>query len=347
MDPNAYLAAAEAAFARAAGRAAVHDVFLRIAGASVRLRVIGAGLLPAIEPPFRHLRAPAVPRPDLGIVVADHRETGVDIPPPPWLPPGDPAAGRFRGAHHSALAEAGGAQVWMLDHRSGTGFLWIRSAAEMPIWDRIHPLRQILGAWAAAQSLQLMHAGAVGFDGAGVLLVGAGGSGKSTVVLACIDAGALAAGDDYVLVEHGAPTVAHSVYGTMRLFEGHARRFPFLMPESDSVAPGHDGAPKLTANVALRRPESLIASLPLAAIVMPRVVAGGKTRLRRENGGAALFAVAPNTLHQVDPKSRAAFERMARLCKTLPCWRLELGADLNAVPGEIRRAIAASATAAV
>jgi hypothetical protein len=235
----------------------------------------------------------------------------------------------------------------MLDYRRGSGFLWIREAAELASWDRIHPLRQILGAWAEHLGLTMVHAGAVGFGGKGVLLVGRGGSGKSTTVLACLEAGASSAGDDYVLIEAGAAPVAHSLYANMRLFESQARRFPFLLPAVDSVAPGNDGTPKLTTNIAIHRPERMTAALPLTAVVVPRVAAGGATRLYRENGGTALFAMAPNTLQQIDRQSRIAFERMARLCKALPCWRLELGAEIDAVPGEIRRAIAAGASAAL
>jgi len=313
------------------------------------MRVVGEGLFAVVEPVFRHLRRDPAPAADLTLLLWDHGDSGVAPPPRPWVAESEGPMGRvanYGGERFEALIDVGGGQVWMLDRLRGMGFLWVRGAANLPPWDRVHPMRQLLAAWADWQGMQLVHGGAVGFGGLGALLVGPGGSGKSTSVLACIGAGARTVGDDCVLVGPGDPPVAHSLYGTMRLYESHTRRFPLLMPESDWVAPGADGSPKLTANMGSRRPESMLASLPLAAIVVPGVGARGPTRIHRVNGGAALFALAPNTLKQTDPTSRTAFERLARLCKVLPCWRLELGADLGAVAVEIQRAIAASTGAA-
>ncbi len=63
---------------------------------------------------------------------------------------------------------------------------------------------------------------------------------------------------------------------------------------------------------------------------------------QKPSGGAALFALAPNSLKQLDPTSRAAFQRMALLCKSVPCWRLELGTDLAGIAPAVRDAIARS-----
>jgi HPr kinase/phosphorylase len=44
----------------------------------------------------------------------------------------------------------------------------------------------------------LLHASCVDFDGRGILIIGASGSGKSSLALACISLGAVLVGDDYV-----------------------------------------------------------------------------------------------------------------------------------------------------
>ncbi len=44
----------------------------------------------------------------------------------------------------------------------------------------------------------LQHASCVDFDGQGVLILGASGSGKSSLALGCISLGAVLVGDDYV-----------------------------------------------------------------------------------------------------------------------------------------------------
>ena len=351
MDPAAYFAAAESAFAAAADRSALRSFRVGIAGRSIRLDFAGPALADAIMPVFAHLiddaSGGAVRATDLVLRVWDRGETDVSLPPRPWPPEREGVQGRAElGAGYAALVDGGGVQIWLLDRTGGRGIVWYRAAADMPYWERIHPLRQFFEAWASALDLQMMHAGAIAFgDAPGALFVGKGGSGKSTTVLACLEAGARTVGDDYVLVDTGGPggnPVAHSLYGTMRLFESHVRRFPSLMPDHDSVAPGHDGAPKLTAYVSRRRPERFAESLPIAAVMMPRVAGGTASRAVRESGGAALFALAPNSLKQLDPTSRAAFQRMALLCKSVPCWRLELGTDLAGIAPAVRDAIARS-----
>jgi len=349
LDPAAYFAAGENAFADAARRAGWRSFRLGIAGRIVRLDFAGEALAAMIAPVFAHLADPQPAREaNLVLRVWDWGETGVPLPPRPWTPEQEGVQGRVALADgYAALVDGGGVQIWLLDRAGGRGIVWFRAASDMPYWERIHPLRQFLEAWGNALGMQMMHAGAVAFDAApGALLIGAGGSGKSTTVLACLEAGARTAGDDYVLVDAGGvgrKPAAHSLYGTMRLYESHVRRFPSLMPEHDSVAPGHDGTPKLTAYVSRRRPDRFAETLPIAAVLMPRVGSGAASRVVRESGGAALFALAPNSLKQLDPTSRAAFQRMALLCKSVPCWRLELGTEIAGIAAAVRDAVARSA----
>ncbi|MCW5772544.1 MAG: hypothetical protein KIT16_12960 [Rhodospirillaceae bacterium] len=347
MAPAAFFAAGEQAFAVAAARVGRRELWLRVAGRRVCLAFAGTALEAALGDSFAHLRAAAPPddgtAADLTVMAWDRDESGVSLPPRPWAPEQEGVLGQVTGhgeRRFKIQVENGGAQITMVDVERGRALAWYRGAAEMPDWERIHPLRRLLGAWAGAHGMQIVHAGAVAFDGPGVLVVGPGGSGKSTTVLACLAAGARAAGDDYVLLEPGDPPRAHSLYGAMRLFEAHAARFPGLLPGRDAVGPGQGGAPKLTAQVGRRRPEALVETVDIAAIVVPCVRGTGETGFAPERGGAALFALAPSTLKQVDPTSRAAFQHMAALCKTLPSWRLELGADVAAVPGCIRAIVA-------
>ena len=62
----------------------------------------------------------------------------------------------------------------------------------------------------AKLDIGLQHASCVDFDGRGVLILGASGSGKSSLALACISIGAVLVGDDYVnlSIENGA-IIAH------------------------------------------------------------------------------------------------------------------------------------------
>ena len=84
---------------------------------------------------------------------------------------------------------------------------------------RAHPGCHALSAWLARSGAQVMHAGAVAYDGAAALIVGVGGTGKSTTVLACALDGAGYLGDDVVLVEanRGGELLVHCLFATVKL----------------------------------------------------------------------------------------------------------------------------------
>lgn len=344
MEPAAFFDACCKAFERAAEKSGGEDLWLTIADRLVRLRFAGRVLREFIEPSFRHLRVePGKPDAAFTVLIWDHDETGEAIPPRPWRPEIEGVLGRvtdFGAPRFAAMVDLGETQVWMHDRDRGIAFLWVRSAMRVPVWDRIHPLRPLLDAWAGTQDLLMIHAGAVGTAHGGALIIGPGGSGKSTTVLAILASGGRSAGDDYVLVRGGNHPVAYSLYGAMRLFENHRDRFPFLMPHPDAATPDDSGTTKLTSYLSIHRPDAMVGSLPFSAIVMPRPAPGTRTRAHRENGGKALFALAPNTLKQLDPQNAAAFARMAALCRRLPCWRLDLGDDLDALAPTIDAIVA-------
>lgn len=354
MDPAEFFGHCERAFERAAEKFCGDDLWLTLADRPVRLRYAGGGMRAFIEPSFGHLRMALAPIAPVGtaftIMVWDYHETGEAIPPRPWLPEAEGVLGRvaaFGEPRFAAMVDLGETQVWMHDRERNIAFLWIRDGRRLPPWDKIHPLRQLLDAWADHLGLQMIHAGAAGTSKGGVLVVGPGGAGKSTTVLATMASGGRAAGDDYVLVGNAAGNgglVAYSLYDSMRLFESHRDRFPHLMLHPDETEAAGNGRPKLTSYMSVHRPGAVVASLPISAIVIPRPAPGRRTRAQRESGGKALFALAPSTLKQLDPGNARALSRMGALCRALPCWSLELGDDIDAVAPTID-AIITQATA--
>jgi hypothetical protein len=352
VEPAEFFENCGIAFARAAKKCGHDDLWLTLGDRLVRLRFAGKGPREFMEPSFCHLRVTPdqddKPRAALTVMIWDYRETGEAIPPRPWPREAEGVFGRvaeFGAPRFAAMADPDGTQVWMHDRERCAAIFWVRDVTCLESWDRIHPLRQLLGAWADTQDLQMVHAGAVGTSNGGILVVGPGGSGKSTTVLATLAAGGRAAGDDYVLIGGGDKPVAYSVYGAMRLFESHRTRFPYLMAHPDATTPGADGTPKLTSYISVHRPEVMVARLPISAIVMPHPAPGGRTRAWREAGGRALFALAPSTLKQLDPQSARALARMAALCRALPCWSLDLGDDIDTVAPMIDDIVAKAAAA--
>ena len=95
-------------------------------------------------------------------------------------------------------------------------------------------MRNILHWWAASTSGQLIHAGALGRPDGGVLLLGAGGAGKSTTTLASLGSALRIAGDDFNLVDTAEPVTVHSLYSGAKLADAARSRFPELAGKAPS-----------------------------------------------------------------------------------------------------------------
>ena len=84
---------------------------------------------------------------------------------------------------------------------------------------------------------------------------------------------------------------------------------------------------------------SISRGFPLRAAVLPRVVGKGPTRARRIGGASLLAALAPSTIFQLPGTGRHTLTRLAGLLRRVPCFELQLGADLSEIPPELERVL--------
>jgi hypothetical protein len=126
----------------------------------------------------------------------------------------------------------------------------------------------------------------------------------------------------------------HSLYGSGKVEPGHLRRFPDLVKAVSNPDPG----PREKSIVFVEdvHPGAAIHGFPLRAVLVPRVVARSpETRLLPASGATALAALAPSTLFLLHPSTPEAFGELAELVRTLPCFSLELGSDIDRIPDAI------------
>jgi hypothetical protein len=271
----------------------------------------------------------------------DTESTGVVPPRFPWGPADVGARGEIRGynqdgvrtAFHGDLLapEADFRALTMFDQPAGTGGFWVLGPDRVPWWERAAPLRTALHWGLQRPGRLLAHAGAVGVRGRGVLLAGPGGSGKSTAAIAAMLGGFDYLGDDYVMLDLSATEpIAQSLYATAKLDPATGS----LLPELRNVLSGGNAfdGDKAVLNVAALYPERLRASLPLAAIVLPRISPHGESRLLPGSPADALRAIAPSTIYQVPYDGGSALRPLAELVRRLPVHVLELGDDPASVP---------------
>lgn len=323
-------------FERAARAAGFVERSIRIGDAPVRLRFAGEALAGQLSRAFDHLVDDEPREPELTIHVWDSEDSGTPPPPLPSLAPGSPRGTTVYTAddgRHFASRPALG-QLSAYEQATSRAWFWCSNAHELPFWEPAAPFRQVFHWWLPDRGALLLHAAAVGRTEGGVLLVGAGGSGKSTSALSCLTSDLLFAGDDYVAVELRPEPRVLSLFCSGKLEPGHSA----LLPHLPSPSFAGDGAleEKSVFYVAERFPDRMCRGFPLRAIVAPRVQ-GTEPHVSQRGPAQVLAALAPSTLLQLVPARQEALSAMAALLADIPAFGLEVGGPTELLPPTIER----------
>ncbi len=326
-------------FARAADVLGGADVrHLRVGGCLVELQLAGQAWSAPTLPAFAHLACvpEAAEQPGLRICLWDTASSGLPMPRPPWPESAYVKRCEIAGFNTENVRTAFNPLIGMLsmlDLSTGTALGWIRDARAIPGYEQATPLIAILHWAMRSRGLQIVHAGCVGSSEGGLLLAGAGGAGKSSTVLRCLESDLFYLGDDLCLLEPGPPRV-HSLYNSGRV------RFSDLdrcsLPAAWIENPEDRGREKALVFVHRQRPEKLLSSVPLKAIVLPQISRLPQTRCRASSPAAAFRALLEETLRilpGVDPWTTAC---IARAVRRVPCFNLQLGCD-DRPPGPVLR----------
>lgn len=321
----------------------------RLGGRNVRLRFAGTELAPFLLPSLEHLEVPLAADPDLTICIWDGVTTGVTAPPP-----GQPSTAAASEQVFAAF-DPGTQVLDLFDRASSTGICWVRDSRDLPPWAWAGPLRAILSWWAAHDGSQMVHGAAVGLPDGGILLAAPGGSGKSTTALACVSAGWLYLGDDYVLLRDEDELALYSVYSSAKLVHSQLReRLPGLARAHTFPLEEHSFNYEKAILLFRNSHRKLLAPrLPLRAIVVPRVSPTGRISLSHLPPAAVLRALAPTTIFQLPQADEsaqrtagaAALRTMSRLVQRAPGYALEVGPDLDQVVAVLHRLVSGGAAA--
>ena len=231
-------------------------------------------------PALAHLEVPLTSRTDAVFHIWDSESTGVDMSPPPcsrgcFTHRGDiwtMGSQRFKSAY--LLGEYA---LNLFDTVTATGVYWTQAAERLPSWAKSSPMRCLFHWWAETKGCQLVHAAAVGSEAGAVLISGKGGLGKSTTALSCLGKGLTYVGDDYVVVQLDPFPRVHSLYCTAKLNWDQMARFPRFA----DLVENHDRRENEKAVMYLypEMHEQIVRSLPLRAILTPRISGRQQTEL--------------------------------------------------------------------
>jgi hypothetical protein len=339
------------AFAEAlAGHAAeVREGFYAFAGRPVQLRVVGARLAERTHRAFAHLsrNGGREERPTLRIDLWDESETDVPCP----LDAASTDLGRRWLACDGTLAASPDGRyvsfqyqdsVTVLDRRAQHMIGCRRSGSSLSRGECSKPFVLLLSIWYSDQGVQILHAGLVARHGAGVLLPGESGTGKSTTSLASVSQGLEYLGDDFIGLEpvgdgafHG-----HSIFNTACLARKDIDRFAAIRPHAVEDRFPEEEKPILFLSEMF--PGLLRPTAPIRAVVLLRVGAE-RTEIRRASRPEALRHFAASSLHTVVPRpGRAALLMIGALVERVPAYWLLLGPDLRDIPPSIERILSSA-----
>lgn len=340
-DPAAFFATVYRVFERAErATGAPVDRWYRIAGHSVRLRFAGSTLIPLITPALGHLETPPSPAPALTVCLWDVESTLPHVPAPPWRRSGDLngwAARRYYDDRIQFDFDVATGVLSMRDAARDLALYCVRDARRLPGYELGAPLKQLVHWAMRSDGKQLIHAAAVGRPDGGALLVGKGGSGKSTAALTCLGTGLLYAADDHCLVSVDPVPYVHGLYNCVKLYAEDLHQFPLLASAPRILdAPGTD---KALLFLHPRHRDRMIAGFPLRAILVPQATGESETTLCPVSAAAAMKALAPSTIFPLAGADRSTFAMLAACVNRVPSYSLRLGTALSEIPRVISRAL--------
>lgn len=313
----------------------------RLAGISIRLRFAGEALPPAIIPGL----VPPEPAPDNApgceICLWDSESTGIlsVSPPRPWKDFTERGnIWGFNSSRYRSAYQWGEGSVNVMDRETRQAVYWVQSHKQLPAWVLATPLRSILHWCMELNGRQLMHAGAVGWEGRGVLLPGRGGSGKSSTSLACLLAGMDFLADDYVSVSLDPEPRLHRLYSTAKLDLRDLALYPELAHGCRTVIqPGFD---KVVLFLEDRYHAQLPDSLALNLVLKPRISGVLETALGPAEPLEIERALASETLVHLPQAGIQTLQFLERVSHEIPRAAIHLGAERAGIPAAVQLALA-------
>lgn len=236
-----------------------------------------------------------------------------------------------------AVYQPGARMLSLLDMETGRGICWCPDLHRIPQYIRSSPCYAAIGWMAPPRRSLLMHAAAVGGAAGGLLIVGASGRGKSTLALSCIGSDLKILSDDYCLVQETAAGEyrVHRLYGAAKLARSQRFRFKNLPPEV--VPAGEPDAEKIVYFLDEICPAQLLDRALLSAIVMPKIVEHDAWQIRRIPSARALLGFSASTVFQIPGADEGSLAWLARLAGRTPCFEVEVGAQIDRLPGQLKR----------
>ena len=324
-------------FLKASEESAV-KVFIKIGEHCIKLVFANNVLIPYFLPALKHLECNPEENIKLTIYMWDTLSTGLSISAGKLGDHGFLRHGLIEGYNSKEISTTYNMDSGILNiynHDSKKGICWVRDPKALPFYEMAAPFRNILSWWGQVHDLQFTHAAVVGTkEDGGVLLVGKGGSGKSTsALLSLYHPNMVYLSDDYLFVgtrDDGTPC-AYSIYNSAKLHTDHAKAFPELFKHT--VNKNEEANEKRVLFINDFHKNKIQNSIDLKAIVLPKVTGLPQTTYSKTTSSHAFRALVPSSIFQLPEADRTrTFQIFGSLIRALPSYNLYAGTKFSAIP---------------
>ena len=210
------------------------------------------------------------------------------------------------------------------DYQKDIYYLLTYPVLQAPKWAIVgHPFVRAVFMWAQRRNLLILHSAAVGIDGHGVLIVGHGGTGKSTLTCTCLADGFDFVSDDYCLLTAMGSHIVHPVYTDVFLNPDSLAKLPMFKPFE--ILPMQGEKPSFVVGEAGIKP-----SLAVEAIILPQITDRTEPEIKPDKSSKALGQVVYSTVKQLGRFHETEFVRkLAQRLLGMPVYRFDLTTDLQ------------------
>ncbi len=310
-----------------------HTVKLKIRDKVISLHFASYKLSSVILPALKHLFVSIPSKSDFNLYLWDSVSTGIPMIQRPWgddafLPKG--AVKGFSNDTIKTVFQADRNTLSLLDLKNNRAIYWVHDADAVPYFETGAPLLGILPQWFLKNGDIFVHGAAIGIEDYGVLIVGSGGSGKSTTALRCLKKKPFKyVADDYCLVEISNNVRAYSLYCSAKVDSEQIEEFSFLRNSLYNLNQ-------------LEKEKALFILFPsfinrlakflyVKAILIPFISEEKYTTLLPATTSDALKALAPSTVFQIPGYGKESFLKIANLVRKIPAYFLKLGRNSDEI----------------
>jgi hypothetical protein len=230
------------------------------------------------------------------------------------------------------ILQSQGSVLSGLNHEHKIAY-WVTPSNAISYLEQASPLRNLLSLWMNKQGKFLTHGAAVGTSNGGVLILGQGGSGKSTTSIASMLGGLSYASDDYCLVSASSIPTVYSLYCTAKLAFEDVAGMPAL--KGMATIPERPAGEKVVFQLDGESGIRLEPEFEIRALFLARIIPQRETGLRRATPAEAFRSLTGSTSLHLPAQRAGALRCFSTLSRQVPCYVLELGSEIARIPGVI------------